>query len=150
MKAPFLLVALMVHVVGAEAAMVHLECKGSRTWLSSKDKSEDKFDANWELTFDDKKNTVISLTRELQSECYEKDGSKVTVCGCQVTPMIISCESASVSGPGKDSAKVEAKTSFVINRYSGRLRGSHSITLPDEFIGTMFDGQCEKFTKGKF
>lgn len=132
------------------AKPVSLLCKGEVQYAG-----EGPTSRTYEVEFDDQKNDLLSMTKELSMGCtldVNDEHSKALSCNCKVTKEEISCRSVVL---GKKFVSHRHEDNFTISRKTGRLTTSYS------FIGKDVNGAnfsffrsgeltCEKFTSKKF
>jgi hypothetical protein len=133
------------------AKEIQLDCIGVEVF-SEKFVPTSKSQTNYSVVFNDVKKTVSTMTVGLAIGCFKDDYVKSTKCDCKVTEREISCESATV---GIKNPLASSQQSFVINRFSGKMRTSRSMTGKnpdgqDVFYTTDGDLLCEAMTTKKF
>jgi hypothetical protein len=144
-----LLLSSISLVSPAMAKEVDLLCKGKEEWTLIKDNGPDSQtqDKTYEVTFDDEKRTIPSMTIGLIEGCFESDYYKSTKCDCSVTDKIIKCEAETT---GIINPTIKSKQEFSINRLTGRMLTFRSYSGKDFHSGVSGELSCEVFTKKKF
>jgi hypothetical protein len=132
----------------AFAKDVHLKCDVAADWvespsLTNKGKTREVF----EIVFDDEKNIVRSVSRNISFACAGLNHMNVVRCDCTVSSDTVGCDSLGFSKSVPDS-KEEAW--IRINRFSGRLTGTKSMGTEKSSTVLVLEGVCEVFTKRKF
>jgi hypothetical protein len=146
-----LLLGMLMMCTQVNAKEVELQCKGVEVF-SEKHVVTNKFQTDYAVVFDDVKKTIPIMTVGLARGCFNDEHEKSLKCDCKVTEREISCES---STKGITNPSLTAKQSFVINRFSGKMRTSgfmmgKSIDGQDFYSSTSGDLLCEVMSKKKF
>lgn len=149
MKALLAFFTLSIASLNLTAKEVHLLCKGVIKYTDEKPSK-----VVYEIDFDDQKNRILSMTKELSIGCtleVNDEMSRARSCDCRFTTNEISCESIA---EGRKFTTHLHQDYFTLNRRTGRMTTRYS------FTGTSIDGSdfslfragelwCERFVSKK-
>lgn len=151
--ANILLISLGMLIIHSQvsAKQIELDCKGVETF-SEQFVVTSRSQANYSIVFDDAKKTIPIMTVGLAMGCFKSEYVRSTKCDCKVTEREVSCESATI---GVKNPSASSQQSFVINRFSGKMRTFRTMTGKntdgrDVIFSTEGDLMCEVFTAKKF
>ena len=140
---------LVLFTFSVQSKEINLSCKGQERDLTSGQVDTKK---SYEITFDDVKKTVPIMTVGLMEGCFQSDYYKSTKCVCSVNERDVKCEGSYVGVKGN----LTGEQSFILNRYTGKLLTSRSMSGKeidsgkDFYIGTSGELSCEVLLKRKF
>ena len=126
---------------GAIAAEIQIFCEGTTTKKYFHERSADEFKSEWNITIDDKKKVVKSLSPDLHSECLAKFvglGKDSVSCSSEVTDSQIFCQF-------KD-AETRDSSTLLVNRMTGKLRGNRYFVVGAD----TYRGDCNGYSKKNF
>lgn len=137
----------LVSQQAASAKDIHLHCDVlvERVELPSETVSNTK--DIFEIVFDDEKNIVRSLSRNISFACARLEHMSVVRCDCTVSSDTVGCDSLGFS---KTLAGSKEDTWFRVNRFSGRLTGVRSMGTDKSSTVFVLEGGCKVFTERKF
>lgn len=107
---------------------------------------------SYDITFDDSKKKITSMTVGLIQSCFPESYFQSIKCDCSVGEKEVKCDGEFI---GINNPSVKANQTFVLNRLSGRLRFTKTISGQEnegKSWGSVLSGDfsCEPLRNRKF